>query len=176
MTANEDLWLAILAFRNTPTEDMATRPAQRLMSRRTKTLMPMVEHRLFPDSSGQETCRRASTEARETWRVLQQNAKGFARPESGRWNLGKAAHSWTNDMEKSNWCCSTYWTSFFWYSDEHRRNFKTKQNWFQKKALKPTTEKSRTSTRKTMAKMLDSNCNIQEDQKITGTIIQTTKE
>ena len=24
------------------------------MSRRTKTLMPMVEHRLFPDSSGQE--------------------------------------------------------------------------------------------------------------------------
>ena len=55
MTGNEDPWLAVLAFRNTPTEGMATSPAQRLMSRRTKTLMPMVEHRLFPDSSGQET-------------------------------------------------------------------------------------------------------------------------
>ena len=55
MTANEDPWLAILAFRNTPTEGMATSPVQRLMSRRTKTLMPMVEHRLFPDSSSQET-------------------------------------------------------------------------------------------------------------------------
>ena len=55
MTANEDPWLAILAFRNTPTEGMATSPAQRLMSRRTKTLMPMVEHPLFPDSSSQET-------------------------------------------------------------------------------------------------------------------------
>ena len=55
MTANENPWLAILAFRNTPTEGMATSPAQRLMSRRTKTLMPMVEHRLFPDSSSQET-------------------------------------------------------------------------------------------------------------------------
>ena len=55
MTADEDPWLAILAFRNTPTEGMATTPAERLMSRRTKTLMPMAEHRLFPDSSGQET-------------------------------------------------------------------------------------------------------------------------
>ena len=78
-------------------------------------------------------CLGSSTEARETGRVLQQNVKGFARTESRRWSLGKATHTWTEEMEKSNCCYSTYWTSFLWYSDEHRRNFKTKQNWSQKK-------------------------------------------
>lgn len=33
---NEDIYLSILDFRNTPTEGMSSSPAQRLMSRRTK--------------------------------------------------------------------------------------------------------------------------------------------
>ena len=35
-----DAYLALLAYRNTPTQGLDTSPAQRLMSRRTKTLLP----------------------------------------------------------------------------------------------------------------------------------------
>ena len=46
--AGEDPWLAILTYRNTPTQGMDTSPVQRLMSRRTKTLLPMDEKHLEP--------------------------------------------------------------------------------------------------------------------------------
>ena len=39
--ANHDPYLAILDYRNTPTEGLQTSPAQRLMCRRTQTLLPM---------------------------------------------------------------------------------------------------------------------------------------
>ncbi len=39
--SGEDPLLALLDWRNTPTEDMGTSPAQRLMGRRTRTLLPM---------------------------------------------------------------------------------------------------------------------------------------
>ena len=38
--SGEDPCLAILDFRNTPTENLETSPAQRLFGRRTKTLAP----------------------------------------------------------------------------------------------------------------------------------------
>ena len=38
---NKDPWLSLLDYRNTPTTGMQTSPAQRLMSRRTKTLVPI---------------------------------------------------------------------------------------------------------------------------------------
>ena len=40
LRAGTDPFLALLAFRNTPTEGVDTSPAQRLFSRRTKTLLP----------------------------------------------------------------------------------------------------------------------------------------
>lgn len=43
-----DPWLAILDHRNTPTEGMKSSPAQRLMSRRTRTLLPTSEKLLKP--------------------------------------------------------------------------------------------------------------------------------
>ena len=46
--AGEDPWLAILTYRNTPTQGMETSPVQRLMSRQTKTLLPMDEKHLEP--------------------------------------------------------------------------------------------------------------------------------
>ena len=39
---NKDPWLSLLDYRNTPTTGMQTSPAQRLMSRRTKTLVPIA--------------------------------------------------------------------------------------------------------------------------------------
>lgn len=43
-----DPWLALLDHRNTPTERMSSSPAQRLMSRRTRTLLPARETLLKP--------------------------------------------------------------------------------------------------------------------------------
>ena len=41
-------WLALLKYRNTPVETIGSSPAQRLMSRRTKTLMPTASTLLRP--------------------------------------------------------------------------------------------------------------------------------
>lgn len=45
---NKDPWLALLDQRNTPTESMGTSSAQRLMSRRTKTLLLTTNNLLYP--------------------------------------------------------------------------------------------------------------------------------
>jgi len=44
----KDPWLALLDHRNTPTEGMRNSPVQRLMSRRTRTLLPARETLLKP--------------------------------------------------------------------------------------------------------------------------------
>ena len=46
--AGTDPGLAILDYRNTPTQGMISSPAQRLMSRRTKTLLPTTHSLLLP--------------------------------------------------------------------------------------------------------------------------------
>ena len=45
----KDPWLALLDNRNTPTEGLDTSPAQRLMSRRTRTLLPTASGLLYPE-------------------------------------------------------------------------------------------------------------------------------
>ena len=44
----QDVWKAILDWRNTPTENMKSNPAQRPMSRRTRTLLPTANQLLIP--------------------------------------------------------------------------------------------------------------------------------
>ena len=44
----KDVWLAILEHRNTPTEAIGSSPVQRLMSRRTRTLVPTAAEQLKP--------------------------------------------------------------------------------------------------------------------------------
>ena len=46
--SKSDVYLALLTLRNTPTEDMKTSPAQRLFSRRTRTLVPSARSLLKP--------------------------------------------------------------------------------------------------------------------------------
>ncbi len=46
--AGNDLWLAILQWRNTPTEGMFSSPAQRLMSRSLRTPFPLADTLLGP--------------------------------------------------------------------------------------------------------------------------------
>lgn len=47
-SAGDDPWLAILQWRNTPSEGMHSSPAQRLMSRRLKTPLPVADALLEP--------------------------------------------------------------------------------------------------------------------------------
>ena len=46
---SSDAYLALLDYRNTPTQRLHTNPAQRLMSRRTKTLLPTTKNLLVPE-------------------------------------------------------------------------------------------------------------------------------
>lgn len=45
---NKDPWLALLDQRNTPTESLGSSPVQRLMSRRTRTLLSTATNLLYP--------------------------------------------------------------------------------------------------------------------------------
>ncbi|KAK3735283.1 hypothetical protein QZH41_001619 [Actinostola sp. cb2023] len=49
ITDEKDLWLALLDYRNTPTEGIKSSPCQRLMSRRTRTLVPVSTNLLYPE-------------------------------------------------------------------------------------------------------------------------------
>ena len=51
----KDPWLALLDYRNTPTEGINASPAQRLMSRRTRTLLPTASSLLRPEVCTQST-------------------------------------------------------------------------------------------------------------------------
>ena len=47
--SDQDFYLSLLAWRNTPTEGTGSSPAQRLFSRRTKTSLPTASRRLEPE-------------------------------------------------------------------------------------------------------------------------------
>ena len=49
LDAHADPYLAFLDFRNTPTEGYTTSPAQRMLSRRKRTLLPMSNRLLKPE-------------------------------------------------------------------------------------------------------------------------------
>ena len=49
LDAHADPYLAFLAFRNTPTEVYTTSPVQRMLHRRTRTLLPMCNRLLKPE-------------------------------------------------------------------------------------------------------------------------------
>jgi len=65
---NKDLWLALLDKRNTPTQDVNSSPVQRLMSRRTRTLLPVSANLLYP---------RVEEGVKEKLKAKKQRAKGY---------------------------------------------------------------------------------------------------
>ncbi|KAK3703506.1 hypothetical protein QZH41_002225 [Actinostola sp. cb2023] len=77
LDAGTEPYLAILDYRNTPTQGMESSPAQRLMNRRTKTLLPttraLLQPRVFYPDKGGEGPRQAT---KATSELLQSSSKG----------------------------------------------------------------------------------------------------
>ena len=65
---NRDPWLSMLDYRNTPTEGMNSSPSQRLMSRRTRTLVSVVSALLYP---------KVITDVKERFQVKRRMAKSY---------------------------------------------------------------------------------------------------
>ena len=47
--AKSDVYLALIDFRNTPTEKLGSSPAQRLLGRHTRNKLPIVSKLLLPE-------------------------------------------------------------------------------------------------------------------------------
>jgi len=75
--AGTDPYLAFLDYRNTPTQVMTISPVQRLMGRRTKTLLPTAQSLLMPKTT-QSGIEKSQLKERQ-WaqaKLLQQEHKG----------------------------------------------------------------------------------------------------
>ena len=65
--SGQDPYLAILDFRNTPTQGIDSSPVQRLMSRRTRTLLPIKKELLKPQVDRMARKRIIQSKARQAW-------------------------------------------------------------------------------------------------------------
>ena len=92
---DKDPWLAMLDQRNTPTESLGTSPAQRLMSRRTKTLLPTATNLLYP---------RVPENVGEKLKLERQKAK---------WYHDRSALS---ESQRSGWGCGVKFRTLRLYS------------------------------------------------------------
>ena len=79
-----DPYLGILEYRNTPTQGISSSPVQRLMNRRTKTLIPTADSLLQPKLVDKEATLRAQAHSQENQaRYYNTNAKDLAPLEEG---------------------------------------------------------------------------------------------
>ena len=95
----KDPLLAILDWRNTPSEGFSTSPVQRLMDRRTCTLLPTAKIFLQPNSVTKTTARNLTTRKRLQCRQYNRGTKNLAPLKAGdaihlklpgekKWSLG----------------------------------------------------------------------------------------
>ena len=99
----KDPLLAILDWRNTPSEGFSTSPVQRLMDRRTCTLLPTAKIFLQPNSVTKTTARNLTTRKRLQCRQYNRGTKNLAPLKAGdairmklpgekKWSLGHCTH------------------------------------------------------------------------------------
>ena len=94
--ANADPYLAMLAYRNTPTKGMDTSPVQRLMLRRTKTLLPTTKQLLKPKIN-KRVIQQHHERQQEQARQYNKNAKDLPKLKKGdvvRIQPGKYQKTW----------------------------------------------------------------------------------
>ena len=101
----KDPLLAILDWRNTPSEGFSTSPAQRLMGRRTRTLLPTAETLLQPNSDLTTTASNLAARKRLQCKQYNRGTKNLAplkagdsirmkKPGEQKWSLGHCTPSW----------------------------------------------------------------------------------
>ena len=73
--ARKDGWMAILAYRNTPTEGLDSSPAQRFHQRRTRTELPATDAQLKPQLVSEKTGEWLKRKQRRQQRVYNRQAK-----------------------------------------------------------------------------------------------------
>ena len=101
LTAKRDIYLALLDFRNTPTEKIGSSPAQRLFGRRTKTRLPTSSQKLAPQAPSPQQVGSRVAAAKEI-QVQAYNKKSkdlpplnpgdkvrMKRPGNNEWSLGE---------------------------------------------------------------------------------------
>ena len=99
----KDLLLAILDWHNTPSEGFSTSPVQRLMGRRTRTLLPTAETLLQPNSDTKTTARNLAARKRLQCRQYNRGIQNLAPLKAGdairmklpgekKWSLGHCTH------------------------------------------------------------------------------------
>ncbi len=95
--SGQDPYLAILDHRNTPTQGLNASPAQRLLSRRTRTLLPITESFEAKSDRHQST---THTEPTKAGKVLQSNCTGHGHTKS--WGLCASSATGTqHNLEES---------------------------------------------------------------------------
>ena len=114
-TSYTDPYLALLEIKNTPTQGLGSSPAQRLLNRRTRTLLPMSSKLLAPRGEeylNQDRIRLKDLQ-RTTGQTLQQDSQGSVRLRRRRCGPNEAVSSRTKGMGKG--CCAktTGW-AFVW--------------------------------------------------------------
>ena len=75
--ASSDAFRAVLDHRNTPSTNMKSSPAQRLLNRRARTLLPTTASLLQPQTMNSDTTKEKLAERKTTSQVLQQGSCRF---------------------------------------------------------------------------------------------------
>ena len=94
--------LAILAWRNTPSEGFSTSPVLKLMGRRTRTLLPTAENLLQPNSDLKTTARSLAARNRQQCKQYNRGTKNLVPlkvgevirmklPGEQKWSLGRCS-------------------------------------------------------------------------------------
>ena len=82
--SGSDPYLALLDYRNTPTQGIGSSPAQRLMNRRTKTLLPTSSSLLQPRVSSSKDKHRKLVQRQDNQaKLYNKSAKNLAAPAEG---------------------------------------------------------------------------------------------
>ena len=109
--AGTDPLLAVLDYRNTPTESMGTSPAQRMFSRRTKTLLPTKKELLKPTIVETTVERKALTKEKQAY-YYDKTAKDLPKLSQGTvvriQPLGNRKLPWKKGIVKRQVCERSY--------------------------------------------------------------------
>ena len=114
--SGEEPLLALLDWRNTPTESIGTSPAQRLMGRRTRTLLPTHQNLLSAEKETKKKLEDAKAKQAKSYNKKCQSLKPLQQgsairmrlPADKHWSLGTCVRSLNNRSHEVEVCGKRY--------------------------------------------------------------------